>query len=59
MNVKIKDTAVLYNGKRYEKDAELIIEESHYNEALFICVEKSDKQVQKPETKKKSTTKKK
>ncbi|PPA70041.1 hypothetical protein [Jeotgalibacillus proteolyticus] len=35
MKVTVKDTAVVYNGKRYEPKASLEVDEKHFNENLF------------------------
>lgn len=35
MKVKVKDLAVYYDGKRYEKDETLDIKDAHFNETLF------------------------
>ncbi|MDZ5711655.1 hypothetical protein [Jeotgalibacillus haloalkalitolerans] len=35
MKVTVKDTAVVYNGERYEPKASLDIADKHFNENLF------------------------
>ncbi len=43
MKVTVKDTAVRYNGTRYERDEELTIAKEHFNEEYFVEVEEEKK----------------
>ncbi|MFT8584817.1 conjugal transfer protein [Liquorilactobacillus hordei] len=41
MKAKVKDIAVRHNGKRYEKDEELVIDKNSFNDKLFVCLDDS------------------
>lgn len=42
MKAKVKDIAVCHNGKRYEKDEELVIDKNSFNDKLFVCLDSKD-----------------
>ncbi|KRM06971.1 hypothetical protein FC89_GL000280 [Liquorilactobacillus ghanensis DSM 18630] len=46
MKVRVKDMPVRHNGKRYKKNEELVIDQKHFNDKLFVCLDsaKKDKQ---------------
>lgn len=48
MRVKAK-TGVFYNGKRYEKEAELDVKKDAFDEKLFENLEKDEKPKEVPE----------
>lgn len=43
LKVKVIDLPVFYDGKRYLKDEELVIEVDHFNESLFELLEEVEK----------------
>ncbi|MCP0886933.1 conjugal transfer protein [Ligilactobacillus sp. WILCCON 0076] len=46
MKAKVKNIAIRYNGKRYEKGEELVIEQKHFNDELFVCLDSDKKEKQ-------------
>lgn len=46
MKVKVKGMPVRHNGKRYKKNEELIIEQKHFNDELFVCLDSAKKEKQ-------------
>lgn len=56
MKAKVKDIAVRHNGKRYEKDEELVIDKNSFNDKLFVCIDDSKDDVE-PEEKVEETKK--